>query len=172
MRTGLRTTAVVGAMVLVLATAVPAMAVIVMGQRIGKVKVGQKLKVVNKEMGKPSSSACGPGSGGGTVCSYSWKKQKINVQFVNKLVVEIDTTSRKQKTSSGVGVGSTRTAVNKAFPACAKAGASTECILGKTAHNGDKYMVFAFDGATTASKVTFVQVGKWDDRDPCVLGCG
>ncbi len=83
---------------------------IVLNKSIAGIKLGEAKSAVRHQLGGPARSY--PPSAG-TMYQTQWVYygRKLVVGFNNGLVVLVFTQNRKQRTTSGVGVGSSRTAV-------------------------------------------------------------
>jgi hypothetical protein len=150
---------------------------IVPGKSISPVKVGDTTKTIEGRLGAPAEKGClnrqGVADCDRQMTQWSYPKRKLIVSFVAGKVADLQTTSKKQRTSKGVGPGVTRKKVLKAYKLnCNWAAAG--CVIGKDAPKpGNRFTLITFQGnAFQGKRVASVMVGKYDLRDTCALGCG
>ncbi|HMM49682.1 MAG TPA: hypothetical protein PKE32_08760 [Miltoncostaeaceae bacterium] len=91
--------------------AIPAVAQakIVPGSKVAGVALGDSAAKVKATLGTPE-----PGS---NILNYRYlKRHGLGVYFVAGKALDITVVGKKQRTASGIGVGSTRAALEKAYP--------------------------------------------------------
>lgn len=142
------------------------------GKSMAGIKIGQSESAIRSALGKPSTRACSEREGSNAAdryrsCLLTYKTRKLSFIVLENAVVQITTTSSRLRTRNGVGAGSTRAALDRAYPQCKDPGKSY-CILGSTKKTGDRYTYFPIANR----KVTRAVVGRWDRRLGCALGCG
>jgi hypothetical protein len=99
----------------VLATAPSALATIVIGQSIAGVKLGESQSQVTAQLGAPTF-ARPPDYQGAIEWNYAKPPLLGAMSFAHGELVSMWTLSTHQKTSQGVGVGSSLAQVRKAYP--------------------------------------------------------
>jgi hypothetical protein len=103
------------ALVLVLAPA--AGAAIVVQESIAGVKIGMTATQVRAVLGKPRSVSYPKDEIQGSLKHYDYGPTDVYFsRGENTGAFNVTTTSRAQRTATGIGVGSTRTALKRAFP--------------------------------------------------------
>jgi hypothetical protein len=103
------------AVVLVIAPA--AQAKIVVQESIAGVKLGMTAAQVRKVLGPPRSVSYPKDEIQGSFKFYDYGATEVSLtRGEGSKVFNISTTSKTQRTSTGLGVGSTRAAVKRAFP--------------------------------------------------------
>jgi len=121
----------IGAVVVALALALPAGSTIVPQVSIGGVKLGMTQAKVRSVLGKPKSTKRGSNDFGPYAIFY-YPGYQVNFQGVTN-VTQIDTTTPKERTVSGLGVGSTKAQVQAKLTGekCEGPRAGGHCYLGK-----------------------------------------
>lgn len=142
------------------------------GKSIAGIKIGQSESAIVSALGKPSTRECSKrdavkAADRYTSCLLTYKQRKLNVILLDNAVLQMSTTSSRMRTSKSIGAGSTRAALDRAYPAC-KDPDKSYCILGSTKKTGDRYTFFP----VSKQKVERAVVGRWDRRFGCALGCG
>lgn len=104
-------------------------ATLVVNSGVSGVSLGNTMKQVRQKLGRPNEV---DRRGGTTAWSYTFRTLVIDFSRQNR-VHDLSTLSGSQRTTSGVGVGSTETAVMKLVPGVHCSGSSqgpqgTDCI--------------------------------------------
>jgi hypothetical protein len=109
-----RSLSVFGALIAVLAVAAPALGKIAVGKGIDGVRLGDSLAAVKHKLGRPEHTAR---NATGTSFRLDYTKRKLVISVNKKRgVIELNTFNKHERTSKGVGPGSTFAAVKKAYP--------------------------------------------------------
>ena len=119
------------ALIVALALALPAGSTIIPQVGIGGVKLGMTQAKVRSILGRPTSTKRGSNDYGPYVIFY-YTGYTVNFQGVTA-VTQIETTTPKERTVSGLGVGSTRAQVQAKLTGerCEGPRAGGHCYLGK-----------------------------------------
>jgi hypothetical protein len=143
----------VAVLALALVLAASAGSVIVPQRSIGRVKIGMTRAQVKALLGTPHVTR-GKNDFGPWV-SFGYTAYEVHFQGVTN-VTQIDTTSRKERTASGVGVGSTKAQVKAGVAGvkCEGPASAGHCYLGKFVPGAHVTDFFLKNG-----KVTNVIVG-------------
>jgi hypothetical protein len=163
-------------MVLPLLVPAAASAQIKPGRAVGSVAVGMTKHQVKAKLGKPAKTGCldrqGVGDCTTSQTQFSYRANKLIVTFVAGRVADIKTSQNSQKDSKGIGPGSTRAQVRKAYPKAKLDGYGSLFVPKIPSKRGQRYTTFQFFGGGGGKRVTAVVVGRYDERDFCVFGCG
>ena len=127
----MRALPLIAAVTAALALALPAGSTIVPQISIGGVKLGMTQAKVRSILGKPTTTKRGSNDFGSYVTFY-YTGYQVNFQGVTN-VTQIDTTTAKERTASGLGVGSTKAQVQAKLHGakCEGPRAGGHCYLGK-----------------------------------------
>lgn len=100
----------------------PAHAKIVVGKSAGGIAIGASTSAVTQEVGKPSKRTCRKlfvsDDVKAVICDLIYRKRKLQIQTTEGRVSSVLTTSSKERTAKGIGPGSHRARVKKAYPKC------------------------------------------------------
>lgn len=119
--------ATVSAAAVVLTLAAPAGAKIVIGKSIAGVKLGDSAAAVKRKLGAPEVVM--KGMNGYRVFNYKHRKLLVAIRKHDG-VVELTTFNAHERTSKGIGVGSSFAAVKKAYPgACPYLKVQPHCAI-------------------------------------------
>lgn len=160
-------------LVVLLLGATAAVARIVPGTSIAGITLGLSEHQVIQRLGKPAHRSCN--SALQKECApleFVYSGRKLTVAFYHGRVVHIRTTSSRERTRSGLGVGTSKRTVLRRYPACKEL---DYCFLGSRpkrgpGKKGDRYTYLSFGGTR---KVAAVIVGRLEPvGDECVFGCG
>ena len=101
-------------------------ATIVINGGMSGVSLGNTMKQVRHQLGRPNEV---DHRGGTTAWSYTWRG--LVIDFRTNRVHDLSTLSKLQRTASGVGVGSSETAVMRLVPGvhCSPDSQGAECIV-------------------------------------------
>jgi hypothetical protein len=115
-----------------LAFAPSAQANIVVGKSIAGVKLGDSVATVKRKLGRPQDVL-------GANKVFEYKRKKLHVEFNKGVVTSLTTFNTHERTSKGVGPGSTLAAVAKAYGADA-CGVPQHCAIaiGRTSTQFDQ----------------------------------
>jgi len=80
---------------------------------IGAIKLGMSEADVRAELGRPSSERTGGRADEAATLLYRRRKLEVTVQRAEDRVVAVKTTARSQRTASGLGIGSSKAAVQR-----------------------------------------------------------
>ena len=85
---------------------------------------------------------------------------------MDKRVMQVRTTSKKERTANGIGPGVSVASLRRVFTKCRNPELSY-CRLGSTKRTGDRYTHFAIEDG----RIAWVAVGRWHDYYDCWIGC-
>lgn len=134
---------------------VAAGASVVPQRSIAGVKLNMTVPQVKKILGKPKSDRAVPDEIQGTVRVLNYGLTQVTVGAQSGTVQGITTSSRKQRTSKGVGVGSTRATVAAKVPKvkCRSDFGFPRCLVGEELA-GRTVTVFALSKAGKVARIT------------------
>jgi hypothetical protein len=142
----------------VLSAASPVAAVIVPGQGMAGIRLRMSESQVRARLGEPPRFTCTRGALGNLVTRLHYPRVDVDLQRLDgqPLVIRILTTHPGERTASGVGVGSTMTAVERLRGArCWREAAARYCAIGNRAKPLSHFTMF-WIGAK--SRVTMISV--------------
>ena len=165
---------------LALVAGVPAASArVVVDKSIAGVKLGDSRKAVKRRLGKPTSHAkCGSDPisratcGGPGVEMWTYLKRRLGVNFIHGRVAELNSTSKKERTRSGIGVGVPFAKVLQQFPGGETGGGSTFqwYFLGRApAATGDVFTLVDSATGKLTGRIRDLQIGRFDERYHCMF---
>ena len=119
----------VAVVTVLLACATAAQARIVVGVGMAGIRLGDSAASVKQKLGAPQSVMHHPGDPE-SIYNYTRRKLLVRVRQ-GRGVIELNTFSAQEKTTSGLGVGSLLSAVDKAYPGSCQLEFGPHCAIAK-----------------------------------------
>ena len=109
------------------------------GEQIGPVALGDRSRDVSAALGTPTSDR---------PASATYRTPRIRVDYTNGVVASVTTRSPEHQTASGIGVGTRRARLVRAYRGelqCTSSDAGTVCVLDRSLRPGDASTAFGLE---------------------------